>query len=213
MNNPFEGLTDLQRSKLLDLLQAHTYSFTKNQEIFSIIKSDDIIAIVLEGNANIVTINYNGNEDLVEELPENSIFGTRISSIDNSEYHIIAITACKIAVIDYRKLIDISNTRFYYYNLFINNVFDIINTKIKEKNERIRILSKKTIRDRLLEYLRIERTKSRSNTIRLKTNLKELADYMAVNRSAMFRELKAMKEENFIKVGNKTITLLYDPML
>ena len=39
--------------------------------------------------------------------------------------------------------------------------------------------------------------------------LKDLADYMAVNRSAMFRELKNLKEEKFVAVKGKRITLLY----
>ena len=36
-----------------------------------------------------------------------------------------------------------------------------------------------------------------------------VADYISVNRSAMFRELKNLKEEGFIEVNGKRITLLY----
>ena len=38
---------------------------------------------------------------------------------------------------------------------------------------------------------------------------RDLADYLAVNRSAMFRELKHMKDEKFIEVNDRKITLLY----
>ena len=37
----------------------------------------------------------------------------------------------------------------------------------------------------------------------------ELADYLAVDRSAMTRELKNLTEEGFIKREDKKITLLY----
>ena len=40
-------------------------------------------------------------------------------------------------------------------------------------------------------------------------SLKDLADYMGVNRSAMFRELKRLKEDHLIEVKGKRITLLY----
>ena len=43
--------------------------------------------------------------------------------------------------------------------------------------------------------------------------IKDLADYFAVNRSAMFRELKNLKEEKFIKIDGKKITLLYTPQV
>ena len=76
-------------------------------------------------------------------------------------------------------------------------------------NEKIRILEKKTIRDKLLEFFEIEYKKTYLKTIELPFNLKDLADYIAVNRSAMFRELKNLKEEKFISVKGKRITLLY----
>ena len=91
----------------------------------------------------------------------------------------------------------------------MSNIFDIINTKFKNVNERIEVLEKKTIRDRLLEYFELEYNKTYSRTINLPFNLKDLSNYIAVNRSAMFRELKNLKEERFISIKGKKITLLY----
>ena len=45
--------------------------------------------------------------------------------------------------------------------------------------------------------------------IKLPFSFKELADYLAVNRTAMFRELKNLKEENLIEIKNRKISLLY----
>ena len=94
-------------------------------------------------------------------------------------------------------------------NTFFRNIFDIINTKIKEKNTRIKILEKKQIREKLLEYFELKYSETNSRFIYLPFTLKDLADYIAVNRSAMFRELKNLKEEKFIAVKGKRITLLY----
>ena len=50
----------------------------------------------------------------------------------------------------------------------------------------------------------------KKRTIPLGTiSLKALKDYIAANRSAMFRELKNLKDERFITVKGKKITLLY----
>ena len=59
-----------------------------------------------------------------------------------------------------------------------------------------------------MEYFDIEYSKSRLNYFYLSFSFKELADYLAINRSAMFRELKSLKEEHFIDVNGRTITLL-----
>ena len=68
-----------------------------------------------------------------------------------------------VLVIDYDKLINPKNLVHNYFNIFLRNLFDIINIKFKEKNERIKILEKKQIRDKLLEYFEMENKKSRLN--------------------------------------------------
>ena len=81
--------------------------------------------------------------------------------------------------------------------------------KINEKNNRIEILTKKTIRNKLLEYFKMMTKRSGSKHIYLTLSFTELAEYLAVDRSAMSRELKNLKDEGFIEVKNKKITLLY----
>ena len=204
-------MTTLQKNKLFKLLGTHTYTYSEKQEILPTLKSENIICVLLEGFAQIVNISYNGDENVVENLYEDDIFGSNISDINNTEYEIRAVENCKILVIDYKKLSEANFTGYNYYNIFINNLFDIINLKLKDKNDRIRILSKKTIREKLLEYFKTEYQKSHSKFIYLPNSFKDLADYFAINRSAMFRELKSLKEEKFIKIDGRRITLLYIP--
>lgn len=211
MNSPFTGISELQKHKLFKILQTHEYSFNKNEEILSTLKGENIICILLEGHAQIVSISYNGEENLIEELYTDSIFGTNISNISDSEYQITALEKSKVLVIDYNKLIDTKNINYSYYNVFLTNLFDIINSKFRESNDRIKILTKKSIRDKLLAFFENEYIKTRSKYIYLPTNFKDLADYLSINRSAMFRELKYLKEEKFIKVDGNRITLLYTP--
>ena len=96
-----------------------------------------------------------------------------------------------------------------FYNILIKNLFKIITTKTKTINERINILSRKGIRNKLLEYFDIMCKKNNSRNIYLPFTFTELADYIAVDRSAMTREIKYLKEEGFIKTTGKRITLLY----
>ena len=209
MPNPFEGITDIQRNRLLKLLQVHTYNFSKNQEILPTIRKENIISIMIKGSAQIINYDYEGNENIIENLYENSIFGTNISATNNENYEIIAKENTEIIVIDYNKLLDLKNIKHEYFNVFIHNLFEIINIKYKETNEKIRILEKKTIRDRLLEYFDILYKKTYTRNIYLPFSFKDLADYIAVNRSAMFREIRNLKNEKFIDTKGKRVTILY----
>jgi CRP-like cAMP-binding protein len=209
MNSPFEDLTKSQINKLYDLLGVHIYNFNKNQEVLPTIKNGNIVGIIVKGSAQIKNIEYNGNEIIIENLETDSVFGTNISLTNNENYEIIAKEDSQVVVIDYDKLINPNNLNHNYFNIFLMNLFNIINEKLKEKNERIRVLEKKQIRDKLLEYFEIEYKKSYMRRIYLPFSLKDLADYMGVNRSAMFRELKHLKEDNLIEVKKNRITLLY----
>ncbi len=210
MATPFEGLTKSQINKLLDLLGVHVYKFNKNQEILPTIKNENIVGIILEGYAQILNIEYNGNEIVIDNLYKDSVFGTNISLTNSENYQIIAKQDTDVLVIDYDKLINPQNLNHNYFNIFFRNLFDIINIKMKEKNERIKVLEKKQIREKLLEYFEMEYKKGHlNNNIFLSFSFKDLADYLAINRSAMFRELKHLKEEKLIEVNNRKVTLLY----
>ena len=209
MNKPFDGISKSQITRLFELLETHTYKFNRNQELIPTLKNDNIIGIILSGSAQINYIEYNGNEIVMEDLIVDSVFGSNISSTNDENCQIIAKEDTEVLVIDYYKLLNPKNLRHVYFNIFFRNLFDIMSTKLKERNERIRILEKKQIREKLLEYFEIEHKKSHSRNIYLPFHFKDLADYIAVNRSAMFRELKNLKEEKFIEIKDRRITLLY----
>ena len=211
MISPFDGISELQKTKLIKLLKAHIYKFNKNEEILPTSKNENIICILLDGQANIYNISYNGEEYISEHLSENSLFGTYISGIDYNEYQIRATELSTVLVIPYKDLVNNENAEHRYYNLFLKNVFEIIAKKLRDNNDRIRVLTRKSIREKLLAYFENRYKISRSKYIYLETNFKDLADYLSVNKSAMFRELRNLKDERFIKVDGKRITLLYTP--
>lgn len=208
MVNIFGNLSKKNKSKILYTLEAHTLFFKKNLKILTSIDNDNIIGILLSGKIEIVRTDYNGNQTIIETIEENNIFGTQISSLNNREYDIITKEDSKIIIIDYTRILNAENNT-PYFNQFLKNLLNIISEKMNSKNERIEILTKKTIRDKLLEYFKIMTNKIGSKVIYLPINYTELADYLAVDRSAMTREMKNLIDEGFIKKENKKITLLY----
>lgn len=206
---PFNNLNNSQINKLFDLLDVHIYKYNKNEEILPTIKKGNIICIVMEGYAQIIYIEYNGNEIIVENLFKNSVFGTNMSGTNNDNCQIIAKENTQVLVIDYNKLINPKNLSHNYFNIFFRNLFDITNTKFRDTIERVKILEKKQIRDKLLDYFEVQYKKTHSKFIYLPFSLKDFADYIAVNRSAMFRELRHLKDDKLIEIKDRRITLLY----
>ena len=71
---------------------------------------------------------------------------------------------------------------------------------------RLRILSYKNLRSRFVYYLMEHRTNA--NTALLEHNQVQLADYLAVTRPALSKEINKMIKEGQIAVNKKEVTLL-----
>jgi len=208
MANIFNNIDTKNKYKLLKSLRADIYSFEKDKSIINTIIDDNTICLIIKGSIKIIRNNDNGSTTIFDKLNENDIFGSTIYNLNDDDYDVITSDDTQIIIINYNDIIKYRNNN-RYYNDFIKNLFIIYNDKIKEFNERINILSKKSIRNKLLEFFNLSFTKNNSRNIYLPFTFTELADYLAVDRSAMTRELKVLKDEGFIRITGKRITLLY----
>ena len=195
--------------KLLKLFKAHTFTYKSDKTILSTLKHENIIGIILEGSIQIAYNNYNGDKIIVENLEEGDSLGTMFLPIAKDDYEITTKKDTKIVIIDYKNIINSNFYNYSYYCQFINNLLNLITKKMKEKNERIELLSKKTIRNKLLEYFKIKTENRITKNIYLPYTFIDLAAYLGVDRSAMHRELKHLQDEGLIEIKNKKITLKY----
>ena len=209
MENIFEGISNKNKFKLLKNLGADTLHYSKDESVIRLFKDDNIINFIVKGNIKVVLNNINGNQIVTDDLSDGDIFSSTINYIDENETDAIVTEDTEIISMNQKDIIDFKDNSKSYYNIFIKNLFIIMTKKISERNERIQILTKKTIRYRLLEYFEIMRKKNNSLNIYLPYNYIDLAAYIAVDRSAMSRELSYLKEEGFISIKGKKITLLY----
>ena len=86
---------------------------------------------------------------------------------------------------------------------------ELILSKVTNLNTRIELLTKRSIRDKLLGYFTMISTRHLSKSFTLPFSLTDLADFLSVDRSAMMRELKLLKEDGFFEKSGNRITLLY----
>lgn len=209
MRNLFDKINEAEREKLLRYLEADVLRLKKNANLFSYVKEKRIIGVVESGCIQVSRNNPNGSRTIIEELHEKELFGSLISMILSDEYEFIALEDTEVIIIEYNRIIERRPDQGEVYTQFLRNLLNLISDKVQERNERVEILTKKTIRDKLLEYFRINSVKTHTKVIYLPFNFTELADYLGVDRSAMSRELRYLKEEGFIQVKGKKITLLY----
>ena len=197
----FDSINTRNQEKLLKMLETYSLHFSKNTSIFSTFSSENVIGYIAHGFLQVIKMDKNGTKTIIEEIYENDILNTVFFSIDKNDYDVIAKEETELLFIDYESILTLKDTNKDFYIQFIKNLLKITNEKTKEKNERIEIL---------IQYFTIMSNKHSSKFIYLPFNFIDLADYLAVDRCAMSRELKYLKEEGFIEIKGKRITLLYD---
>ena len=72
-------------------------------------------------------------------------------------------------------------------------------------NEKIELLSKRSVREKLIFFLK--RRANKDNVFKVTTSYKAIAEYIAVDRSNLMRELNKMENEKLIKKEGRIIKL------
>ena len=75
-------------------------------------------------------------------------------------------------------------------------------------HQKIGITSKRTTREKLMEYLMLQAKKANSSSFTIPFDRQELADYLEVDRSGLSAEIGKMCREGIIESSRKQFKLL-----
>lgn len=185
-------------------------TFSKNEVITSYIKKRNQFCILESGNADLVRYDLNGNRTIVEHFSKNDVFGEVFYTITtNNELLVEAREKCEVLFYTYDDIHSKCKNNCKFHQELSEDLPELILSKVTDLNMRIELLTKRSIRDKLIGYFTMLSTRNLSKTFSLPFSLTDLADYLSVDRSAMMRELKLLKEEGFIEKNSNKITLLY----
>lgn len=209
MTNLFKNISEKHIDKLLHVLRANTIMYRKNVNILSNNNMDDFFAIIEEGSIQLIYNDYDGNKTIIEEFHEGEIFSSLISQINSEEITCITKDKTKITYIEFDQITNNEIIKTDSYIIFIKNLIKILSEQVTSKNNRIELLTKRTTRDKILEYFKMQSSEKGNKTFTLPITYTELANYLSVDRSAMTREIKYLKNEGFIETNGRKITLRY----
>ncbi|MBR3002957.1 MAG: Crp/Fnr family transcriptional regulator [Clostridia bacterium] len=185
-------------------------NFQKGEVITNYIQKREQFCMLISGSADLVRYDLNGNKTIIERIAEGHAFGEIFYTINtNNEFFVEAKKNCSVLFFKYADIKNKCNKTCKFHEVLSEKLPEIILDKVIDLNTRIELLTNRSIRDKLIGYFSTLSTKTFSKTITLDLSLTNLADYLCVDRSAMMREMKALKEEGFIRKNGNKITLLH----
>lgn len=209
MANLFENISDKNLLKLKRILRSSSIKYPKNVNVLSNVNREDFIALIDSGSVQLIFNDYDGNKTIIEELSTGEIFGTLTSSIRPDDISAITKEETQITFFEYDQITNDEIIKTDFYIIFIKNLIRILTEQLSTRNTRIELLTKRTTRDKLLSYFKNMAQKTGYKKFKMPMSFTELADYLSVDRSAMTREIKYLKEEGFIEMNGKNITIEY----
>lgn len=194
---------------MYNCFQAFSKSYRPDEVICDFSGSCDAVGIVERGEAALIRVDENGVETVLENLGTGGVFGRTLAFAGNQDdiLEVVCRTPCEVLFIDYSHILKRCERACAHHSLLVQNMLKLMADKAQALSERIDVLSRRSIREKLLCYFSQQRSKAGKDTFRLPFSLSVLADYIATDRSAMMRELKKMREERLIESDGREITL------
>ena len=184
-------------------------TFKKEEIITTYIAKRHQICIMLSGEADLIRYDAKGNRTIVEHFINNDIFGEAFYTITtNNELFVKARKNCEIYFLTYDNVINKCKSNCKFHQILKENISNLISNKLIQLNTRVELLTKRSTRDKLIFYFNILSTRSLNKTFSLPMSLTDLVDYLSIDRSAMMRELKLLKEDGIIIKDKNKITLI-----
>lgn len=204
------NISELVQNISYNCVKMQQKSFSKGNIITTYMEKRKQICILLSGKADLIRYDFNGNKDIIDRFTKNDIFGEAFFPVNtNNELFVLATEDSEVLLFLYDDIQIKCRNHCKFHTTLISHLLELVLNNSVHQNTRIEILSKRTIREKLLSYFSTLSNKSFSKNITLPFSLTHLADYLSVDRSAMMREIKSLIDEGFIlKNGNK-IKLLY----
>lgn len=196
----FKNIENSQILPLLNCLEYKIKEYKKNQLVFQNGCKTNKGGIVLNGALQIVQYDYFGNRSILSRIEENQLFGISYSLCNLAlPICIEASTESVILFINANKITTPCKKLCQNHIVLMNNLLNILARKNVNLNQKIECLSKRTTREKILNYLTQKSIENNSKTFNIPHDRQGLADYLCVERSAMSTEITKLQKEGLIK--------------
>ena len=197
----FAGISPTELTSLLDCLGARTVAVEKNQTIFWEGDAAVDMGIVLEGAVQVVRDDYYGNRTIVSQVKPGGLFAEAFTCAGSPSYpvSVVATSAGSVMLLNCQRIMTVCGANCVFHSRLVKNLLAIVATKTLQLNQKLELLSHRSIRDRLLSYLLTCAKENSSPEFTIPYDRQQLADYLSVERSALSAEIGKLQREGVLE--------------
>lgn len=207
----FDGADEKAMDHILNCMEARVRFFEKDETIYHYGEPISWAGIVLTGKVALIMPGRDGEESYIRLAGPSEAFGCTQSCLMEKPalLKVMAKRKTGILFVKLSKLFRQEALSCPYAGLATINLLKQTARENFYQNQRIRVMSQKTMRDKIWVMLsQMELDENHEDRITLTMNRQELADYLGAERSALSRELARMKQDGLIDYNKNEIQIL-----
>lgn len=205
MSGIFKYIDETARERIYDELKMAPHKYADGEIIYQQGVDVDRVAIVHSGLVKGERIHHEGTSHLAYLYGQGELFAFEgaFSSKHTSPLQLTADGDTTVVFFDIKNIFESD-----LGNQLTRGIMELLANDDIKKLYRIEILSRRSIRGRIMAYFQFMASRQGSNTFRLNMSREQLAQYLCVNRSALSNEISIMKREGVIEFKGKLYKVL-----
>lgn len=205
----FNGITPEECRQMFVCFGVREQCFRPEEKVYDFGADRRSIGILVSGSAILERVDFRGSRTILEHLTPGGVFGNMLmfQNVLGDSISVLCEKPCCVWFLPEEKLTARCEKSCAHHNRMIENMFRLITEKASMLSERVEVLSRRSIRDKLLCYFYLQRAKSSSDGFTLPFSLGTLADYISTDRSAMMRELKKLRDNGSVEISGRKVTV------
>lgn len=211
VNTPlFRGIDSEERKIMLGCIGYHIGSFRKGEIVAFEAENIRHIGIVLSGAVDMVKEDLWGNKTMLVRMSADEIFGETFACGEDQQSVVTFVVSedSRILFLPFDRVMHSCTNACVFHHRLIENMVRLIAHKNRELMGKVEVVSKRTIREKILAYLSIQAQNQENRYFEIPLGRLELAEYLCVDRSALTRELVKMKDEGLIDYDKNCFRIL-----
>lgn len=204
----FRDMNDEEFQKAFEIFEAKAVEYKKGDLLHHQYSEMKCFGLVLSGTVQICVDDIDGNRMIMAEAVPGVTFGESLCylEIKDSPVYIYATENSEVLWLSVKNLYADGSDGFL--TELQKRFTSMLAARTLKMNDRIQVLSKIKIRDKLMTYFSQLSQSCGSKTFQIPVNRDDLATYIGTNRSALSRELSNMKNDGIIDYYKNTVKLL-----
>lgn len=205
----FSGIAFKDLATLLACVNAYVVSLDKGKTLFLAGEKADKFGVLLSGSLSVAVYDRDGRRSIIKHVaPTEIVAAAQSISRHSFAVSVEAESPSKILVMKSAKILSPCDKACAFHLRLMRNLTVILACKTLDLNDKIGILSRRTISGRLLAYLECMADECESNEFDIPFNRQALADYLCVDRCALSSEIGKLVKNGTIAADKTRFTLL-----